>query len=977
MHRRLSTPLLFLLAAAAGCAAVETTPTDVPVRDDAGESTEASDGGDANGDSDGADVPDGDVPDGCGAPPCTLGQRQCEPPPAADTIYRDCVTGPDDCLRWSDQQSCPTGQFCQENACVETCSNVCADGALQCATSSEYQSCEMGTRGCRVWGTPVACGAGLSCTGAGTCVTCADECDEGLVRCNATGQVLRCERVGSGCLGWVTDPACAPPQICWEGACVAACADVCTAGQMRCFGDDYQVCMRQPEGCLGWTDPYRCPSGRACAGEGLCPTCTDACASGEAHCDGTTAYEACTFNVVNGCWEWGASTDCGLHEQCEGDGVCTVLCTDGCLSAGTTECGPAGGVRECLVGALGCLEWTTEVPCPAVANGSNDCVGGACSLTCDGGYLTCGPTSCRVSCAPWTQQSPVPPYEELWALDFVGTTVWAVGNAGVVARSADRGVTWRNVGLAAGGTVLNGVDFASATVGWIVGNGGAIFRSDDGGMNWVRQTSGVTDNLRAVSFADTTHGWVVGDAGVILATTDGTTWVRQTSGLTTALFGVHFISATTGWAVGAGGQIRKTANGGTVWLPQTSGSTYDIRSVRFVDTDVGWAVGYYYAFRTTNGGTTWAPFTRSAIQYNAIFPTTVNAALIVGAGGVVETTADGGLTWSTRTSGTTAKLDAVVFLDALNAVTAGASGAVLSSSNGGSTWIDRRGGTVDNLRDVSFVDAANGWAVGAAGRIVATTDGGVTWSAQTSGSTVNLWGVWFADATHGWAVGENGEVRVTTNGGTNWTVQTSTTTGALYDVQFVDAYEGWMVGVYAAGSSVRYTPDAGTTWQFEPAGIPAGVTMYGVWFNPTGRGWVVGTSGTIRYTTDRGVSWLTPIGATTTQTLWDVHFVSDTAGFTVGAAGTVLVTTDGGVHWAVRGTPVSTILYGVVFVDANVGFITGAAGTFLKTFDGGASFSTFPAPTSRDLRGLSFLNANTGWVAGDYGTILVTRSGGE
>lgn len=972
---------LLLILAAGACANVDAERDDAGTHDDgaAEDAAEALDEGGEGLPDDGTDAPDApDAAEICTDPVCVVGETRCDPPPAEDTIFRTCVTGPDGCPRWGDQESCSSGQFCQEGACVEHCSDICAVGERQCSSSTEYQDCESGSRGCLTWGTPVACGSGLACTGDGECVTCVDACEEGLARCSTTGELLRCERETSGCLAWVTSAPCTPPQICWEGACVDSCTDVCSGGTMRCFGTDFQICMRQAVGCYGWSPPYRCPGGRACAGAGVCPSCTDACAEGEARCAGETAFDACQLDDVSGCWEWGSASPCGLHEHCEGAGVCTAICTDGCATEGLRECGPGGGPRECVVGAPGCLEWSTETPCTAVAHGTNACVAGTCELTCEPSYLACGPTACRVSCTPWTQQSPVPAYEDLWSLDFVGTRVWAAGNAGVVARSDDGGVIWRNVGVVPGAVALAGIDFVSANVGWAVGAGGAVFRSDDGGVNWTAQTSGVTAALRGLSFADATHGWAVGDAGTLLATLDGgTVWTPQTSGLTTALLGVHFVSATTGWAVGAGGRILKTANGGAAWLPQTSGSTYDIRSVRFLDADTGWAVGYYYAYRTTNGGASWAPFIRSAVQYNAVYATSANAAVIVGAAGRVETTTDGGLVWSTRTSGVTVNLHALVFLGALDALAVGQNGTVLSSANGGSTWIGRRGGTVDNLRDVHFLDATDGWAVGLAGRIVATSDGGTTWTPQTSGVTSNLWGVHFADATHGWAVGEGGVIRATTDAGATWNAQTSTTTGALYAVQFIDGSEGWAVGAYLGTSSVRYTPDGGTTWMAEPSGIPSGTTMYGVWFNASGYGWIVGATGTIRYTTNRGVAWLTPTATGTTQALWDVRFVSDTVGFAVGAAGTLVTTTDGGVRWTLRGTPAAGLLYGIEFVDATTGFVVGAAGTFLKTGDGGATWTSHPAPTSRDLRGLSFLDADHGWVAGDYGTILVTFSAGE
>ena len=961
------------------CAETDDGVDDAGRRDDAAGDVDVEADVGADGDTDVADLPEiPDVPDGCGTAPCLLDERRCDPPPADDTIYRVCETGPDGCVRWSDQQSCPGGQFCEDGLCVESCSDICVEGTLQCLSANEWQTCERGPRGCLTWGEGTDCPAGEVCTGAGECAVCADECVEGLVYCSRTGAPMICAVGAAGCLTWIEWPACAPPQVCWEGACVDACANVCSSGQLRCFGDDYQICMIQSVGCYGWGMPYNCPGDRVCVGAGVCPSCSDACSEGEGRCDTSTTAVRCRLDDRTGCWVWSPPTPCGLHEACEGAGVCTTICTDGCPAEGDRECGPGDGPRECVVGALGCLEWSAETPCDTVANGTNVCLGGACDLTCEAGFLECGATSCRVSCAPWTQQSPVPPYENLWAMDVVGNTVWTAGNAGAVARSLDRGVTWNNAGSAPGGTVLNGIDFVSADRGWAVGNGGVILRSDDGGANWFALTGGVTDSLRGVSFVDGNTGWVVGDAGVILATTDGgTTWTRQTSGVTTALYGVHFVSATTGWAVGAAGRILKTADGGRVWLPQTAGTTVDIRSVRFLDANTGWAVGNNYAYRTANGGTSWAAFTRSAIQYNAVLGLSASSALIVGAGGRVETTTDGGLTWSTRTSGTTASLNALASFDTLTVVAAGANGLVLTSANGGSTWIERRGGTVDNLRDVFFTDATHGWSVGAAGRIVATADGGTTWTAQVSGVTNNLWGVWFADGTHGWAVGEGGTIRNTIDGGTTWTAGVSGTTGALYDVMFLDADEGWTAGAYASGSSVRYTPDGGATWMAEPTGIPTTITMYGVWFNPSGRGWVVGTSGTVRYTTNRGVSWSTPGATGTTQTLWDVRFVDDSVGFVVGGAGVLLVTSDGGLTWALRGTPATGILYDVAFVDTLHGFIAGAAGTFLKTVDGGTSWTSHPATTSRDLRGMSFLDAEDGWAAGDYGTILRTFSGGE
>jgi hypothetical protein len=217
-------------------------------------------------------------------------------------------TGPDGCPRWSDQRSCPGGQFCQEGLCVEVCSDICAEGARQCLSETEWQVCERGARGCLTWGEATECSPGEICTGEGVCAVCADECVEGLVYCSRTGTPLICAVGAAGCLTWIEWPACAPPQLCWEGACVDGCTNVCSAGQMRCFGADYQICMMQPAGCYGWGTPYHCPGGRSCTGAGICPSCTDVCREGDGRCDTATSAVRCRLDGTTGCWVWSPST---------------------------------------------------------------------------------------------------------------------------------------------------------------------------------------------------------------------------------------------------------------------------------------------------------------------------------------------------------------------------------------------------------------------------------------------------------------------------------------------------------------------------------------------------------------------------------------------------------------------------------------------------------------------------------------------
>ena len=89
----------------------------------------------------------------------------------------------------------------------------------------------------------------------------------------------------------------------------------------------------------------------------------------------------------------------------------------------------------------------------------------------------------------------------------------------------------------------------------------------------------------------------------------------------------------------------------------------------------------------------------------------------------------------------------------------------LAFASSGSGWVNQTSGTTASLSGVCFVDASHGWVVGGSGAILVTANGGATWTAQSSGMTKSLNDVSFSDASHGWVVGEDGTILVTSNGG--------------------------------------------------------------------------------------------------------------------------------------------------------------------------------------------------------------------
>jgi len=167
---------------------------------------------------------------------------------------------------------------------------------------------------------------------------------------------------------------------------------------------------------------------------------------------------------------------------------------------------------------------------------------------------------------------------------------------------------------------------------------GSIYRTEDGGNSWEKGFTDTERLLYSVSMGDSQHGWAVGQSGTILRTEDGgKTWKSQHNLKVeegSHLFGVHAIDANTAWAVGEWGSRIETTDGGRTWvdhsIPITLGhpqfvwlSLADQDKVRrgeVVYEDVGlnsihcrpfpssrcWIVGEFgYIFYSDDRGATW------------------------------------------------------------------------------------------------------------------------------------------------------------------------------------------------------------------------------------------------------------------------------------------------------------------------------------------------------------------------------------
>jgi len=297
------------------------------------------------------------------------------------------------------------------------------------------------------------------------------------------------------------------------------------------------------------------------------------------------------------------------------------------------------------------------------------------------------------------------------------------------------------------------------------------------------------------------------------------------------------------------------------WYLQNSGTTKDLLGVSFTDANIGTVVGSGGTIlRTTNGGTDWTAQTSGTTYYlNAVDFISKDYGWIAGDmspdSGIIIRTTNGGIEWTSQT--VSHNLYGIDFVDSLVGWTVGMVGTILKTTDGGVNWLPQTSGTTNAFRDVFFVDQFVGWSVGGyfSNLIRKTTDGGLTWFEQTSSSSQSFWSIHATDDLHAWAAEVTGNVYKTTDGGSNWLLRSTGTTTSINSVFFVNDQIGWAGGGnYIYESGMYKTTDAGETWNSQS--VPTNNQIASVYFTDFQNGWAVAIEGVILHTSNGGVSFV-------------------------------------------------------------------------------------------------------------------------
>jgi photosystem II stability/assembly factor-like uncharacterized protein len=271
-------------------------------------------------------------------------------------------------------------------------------------------------------------------------------------------------------------------------------------------------------------------------------------------------------------------------------------------------------------------------------------------------------------------------------------------------------------------------------------------------------------------------------------------WHMQNTNHTGQITGIQMLSNIEGWACGDAGTILHTIDAGETWNKIILTGA-DLHQLIFKDASTGVVVGDGGTiFTTTNGGTNWISKTsNTAAQLRSVAFSGGSTFYAVGRDGVAVKSTDDGNTWTVLNSGTVERLLCVSSVG--DKVWVGArNGLLIYSSNGGTSFSNMSSPATDDIKDIQFINQSVGFACGSGSFFMFTGDGGSSWTSRSSGIQFGLNGLHFMNENFGWTVGGAGTLYSTSNAGINWIPEQSGTGQDLNSIHSFDGLSGWAVG---------------------------------------------------------------------------------------------------------------------------------------------------------------------------------------
>ena len=311
------------------------------------------------------------------------------------------------------------------------------------------------------------------------------------------------------------------------------------------------------------------------------------------------------------------------------------------------------------------------------------------------------------------------------------------------------------------------------------------------------------------------------------------------------------------------------------------------------------------------------------------------------------------------------------------------------------TWTSQTSGVTARLRGVSAVGDRVVWASGSGGTVIRTTDGGATWKPLTvpDASQLDFRDIDAFSESLAYVLsignGEASRIYKTTDGGATWTLQLANKDPKV----FLDAMAFWSPDAGIAFSDsvdgklvIFRTANGGAAWERIPddklppalpnegayAASGTNVAMFGT------HAWIGTSSSRVLHSADRGRTWTvskTPLPSSQSAGIFSIAFRDHLHGIVVGgdykqeaaAVDNAAVTSDGGKTW--------TLVTGLSGYRSVVAHRPGAKGTWLAVGPLGTDITTDDGKSWKAVPGSGFHafafapSGRVGWGVGERGAI--------
>jgi photosystem II stability/assembly factor-like uncharacterized protein len=590
------------------------------------------------------------------------------------------------------------------------------------------------------------------------------------------------------------------------------------------------------------------------------------------------------------------------------------------------------------------------------------------------------------------------------------------------------GQNWKWVHPSPQGSDLNWVKAFDANNWVAAGNCGTFMKTSNAGATWsfnvnaggTLQGFGSGKHLYGGYFFDQNTGFVCGQNGWIARTTNGgTSWDSVASGTTSHLYGTFFLNSSTGFIAGGDrvgpsglvGVVLKTTNAGISWQVFPHGAPDNTSEIFALDANhiyialdhVILSGGFFRALQiTTNAGVNWVSSPTGPDALFDVLFLNPDTGFVCGQTATLKRTFNGGISWSSVTPGSGATNFFKLIMPVPGTIYVVGSDFTYRTTNLGNNWVQ-----IDPTRAEQTIIAewynmditgSNIIAVSRCGYVNRSTNSGTNWL-----STVNVTGKTaifdvqsLAGTQNVWACGIPGNFDLdrmlySSNGGANWVSQPMDPAfNGLLSISMLNASTGYVCGT---GGEIRKTTNGGTNWNLLTTTVPVDQYLYKVDFIDVNTGWVFANStnsgGNIWKTTNGGTNWsLQNSGLVgTQQVMYSADMVDASTGWFVNEApGKPYKTTNGGTNWVQQSlnTGFAGRLNCVKMLNANTGYICGGnneyptPGALFKTTDGGATpWQNVTVPFSNiPYTTMDWTDANNGIIAAGTGLSAKTSNGG-